>query len=164
MSLAWAAMVSTLGVIGANLVAGHGPSVLLRLIGVVLLLASPFFFIPPFVVLARRGRPDGGGSYMDTSTVVRRGPYRIVRHPQYLGYILLDLGFALRAQSPVAGALAAFSIACWVAVAVEEERHLRSRHGEAYSAYCAEVPRFNVVAGLLRCVRSPRRDDRDSRG
>jgi len=122
--LGWMAMVSTIGLIITNLVADRGSNVLLRVIGLAFLLSSPLLFIPPFIVLAKAGKPDEGRTYMETSVVVRQGPYRIIRHPQYLGYMFLNLGFMLLVQSWVAIVFASLSIGIFIALAVEECRVL----------------------------------------
>ena len=75
-------MASTIGLIITNLVVDHGSNVFLRLIGVVFLLSSPLLFIQPFIVLAKAGKPDENQTYMETSILVRQGPFRITRHPQ----------------------------------------------------------------------------------
>ena len=41
-----------------------------------------------------------------------------------------------------------------VALAVEEEKQLHARFGEGYAEYCQDVPRFNVIVGLLRQMKS----------
>lgn len=152
--LGWMAMVSTIGLIITNLVADRGSNVLLRVIGLAFLLSSPLLFIPPFIVLAKAGKPDEGRTYMETSVVVRQGPYLIIRHPQYLGYMFLNLGFMLLVQSWVAIVFASLSIGIFIALAVEEEKQLHARLGEGYADYCQDVPRFNVIVGLLRYMKS----------
>jgi protein-S-isoprenylcysteine O-methyltransferase Ste14 len=139
-----------IGLIITNLVTDRGSIVLLRVIGLAFLLSSPLLFIPPLIFLAKVGKPDEGQTYMETSVIVRQGPYRIVRHPQYLGYMLLNLGFMLLGQSWVAIGFAALSIGSFIALAVEEEKQLHARFSEGYAEYCQDVPRFNVIVGLLR--------------
>jgi len=152
--LGWMAMVSTIGLIITNLVFDRGSDVLLRVIGLAFLLSSPLLFIPPFIVLAKAGKPDEGRTYMETSVVVRQGPYLIIRHPQYLGYMFLNLGFMLLVQSWVAIVFASLSIGIFIALAAEEEKQLHARFGEGYADYCQDVPRFNVIVGLLRYMKS----------
>jgi len=147
-------MASTIGLIITNLVVDRGSYVLLRLIGAAFLLSSPLLFIPPFVVLAKAGKPDENRTYMETSIVVRQGPYRIIRHPQYLGYMFLNLGFLLLAQSWVAVVLTTLSVGIFMALAVEEEKQLHVRYGRDYAEYCQDVPRFNVMVGLMRHIKS----------
>jgi protein-S-isoprenylcysteine O-methyltransferase Ste14 len=148
-------MVSTVCLIVAQLVLGRGPCAPLRAVGVGFLLLSGVLFIPPFFLLARHGKPPAERTYMDTSVVVSSGPYSIVRHPQYLGYIFLSVGFALLSQAWPALVLGALAVALFYALAVEEERQLAARFGDSYLAYCRRVPRFNVLAGLLGAIRGP---------
>jgi protein-S-isoprenylcysteine O-methyltransferase Ste14 len=74
------------------------------------------------------------------------GPYRFVRHPMYLGYIVTEAGFLLGNFSP---RLLAIYAAAWTAQAlriVEEERILR--RDPAYAAYSKSVA-FRVMPGLF---------------
>jgi protein-S-isoprenylcysteine O-methyltransferase Ste14 len=70
------------------------------------------------------------------------GPYARVRHPQYVGLILIMVGFLL--QWPTLGTLAMFPVLVYVyrRLAVREEREVRAEHGVAYDLYAARVPRF----------------------
>jgi protein-S-isoprenylcysteine O-methyltransferase Ste14 len=149
-TIGWAAMASTMALIVAHLVLGRGPHAPLRAVGAGFLLLSGLLFIPPFFVLARYGKPPADRSYMDTSLVVSHGPYGIVRHPQYLGYVCLSIGFTLQSQAWPAAVLGALSVALFYALAVAEERQLVARFGDGYIEYCRRVPRFNLLAGLLR--------------
>ncbi len=64
--------------------------------------------------------------------VVRTGPYRWLRHPHYVGSVLLAAGTALAAGSALAWAPAAFTaLAAWLA-ARHEEAFLR-RHLPGYA-------------------------------
>ena len=114
------------------------------------LILAPLFIFPPFGTLARRGGVPSGRPYYDTTRVVDRGAFAIVRHPQYLGYMLLGAGFALLSQHPLALGLAAVALACFAWYAAQEERDCLRRFGEAYATYRRRVPRFNFVLGLVR--------------
>ena len=126
----------------------------LRLVGVALLLASPAFWIPPFIQLARQGSPAPGKSYGDTTEVVTRGLYGIARHPQYLGYCMLTVGFTLTGLNTVSVVACAMTLGAFDAQARTEERFLMHAMGAAYGRYMKEVPRYNVVRGLLARRRS----------
>lgn len=70
---------------------------------------------------------------------VRSGPYAIVRHPIYSGFILAALGTAL-----VSGELHAFIAVALLAVAWGykarlEEQFMSSQFGETYKEYCRNV-------------------------
>jgi protein-S-isoprenylcysteine O-methyltransferase Ste14 len=70
------------------------------------------------------------------------GPYAHVRHPQYVGFVLIMFGFLL--QWPTLLTLAMFPVLVWMYVylARQEEREARAQFGEAYVEYARRVPAF----------------------
>ena len=70
------------------------------------------------------------------------GPYSRLRHPQYLGFILIMTGFLL--QWPTLPTLLLFPVLLLVyrRLATREEAEVRRRFGAAWDAYAAEVPAF----------------------
>ena len=75
-------------------------------------------------------------------TLAVKGPYSYVRHPQYVGFILVMFGFLL--QWPTILTLAMFPVltVMYVKLARDEEQDARSEFGDAYAKYAAEVPGF----------------------
>lgn len=119
-------------------------------VGVLLLLVAIPLMFAPFVYLKRFGDVPPRRAYFETTRVVDRGPYALVRHPQYLGYSLFVCGFALTSQHPVTAALAPASAFCFYRQAVAEERQCRRDFGQAYEDYAQLVPRFDIVQGIRR--------------
>lgn len=78
--------------------------------------------------------------------IVVQGPYRFVRHPIYLGYLVTHVGFLLSNGS--AWNLAIYFVAYFFQVAriYSEERLLRSE--EAYREYCRQV-RYRLLPGIF---------------
>jgi protein-S-isoprenylcysteine O-methyltransferase Ste14 len=70
------------------------------------------------------------------------GPYAYVRHPQYVGFILIMFGFLL--QWPTLLTLAMFPVLVWMYVRLArlEERETQAEFGDAYTRYVAQVPGF----------------------
>jgi protein-S-isoprenylcysteine O-methyltransferase Ste14 len=70
------------------------------------------------------------------------GPYSYVRHPQYVGFILVMLGFLV--QWPTILTLAMFPVLTfmYVKLAKNEEQDAIAEFGDAYIKYMAEVPAF----------------------
>ena len=105
-------------------------------------------------------RRDGLGlpiSALPPRKLVTRGPYRLVRHPIYVSYQVALVGMALLLGSPGLIVLAGPGFLLgWVAYALDEERRLRRRFGEAYRHYQSEVgllprpPFYRVAWALLR--------------
>lgn len=70
------------------------------------------------------------------------GPYRWSRNPQYLGWLLFLLGFALNDWSLwCLAALLVVAISLHLLVLVEEE-HLRRVFADPYDEFCRNVPRY----------------------
>jgi len=70
------------------------------------------------------------------------GPYQHIRHPQYVGFILVMLGFLF--QWPTLLTLTMFPVLVWmyVRLARSEEAEIRREFGLAYAAYANRVPGF----------------------
>ena len=70
------------------------------------------------------------------------GPYSYVRHPQYVGFVLVMFGFLL--QWPTILTLAMFPFLVWMyaRLARQEERDTLATFGTTYTDYAARVPAF----------------------
>lgn len=70
------------------------------------------------------------------------GPYAFVRHPQYVGFIMVMFGFLL--QWPTLLTLAMFPVLVWmyVRLAHQEEKDAIAEFGDAYLHYASKVPGF----------------------
>lgn len=68
--------------------------------------------------------------------VTSSGPYRLTRHPLYLGSMLIGAGMAIASANLWAAALAAAYLGTTITAAVRaEEAHLREKFGDVYDAY-----------------------------
>ena len=77
--------------------------------------------------------------------LVTRGPYKFVRHPMYLSYVLADIGYNLQEWNSVTLLLVLIGWASLIYRIRAEERVL-SQHAE-WSAYVALV-RYRLLPGL----------------
>ncbi len=70
------------------------------------------------------------------------GPYSYVRHPQYIGFVLIMFGFLL--QWPTLLTLAMFPVLVWMYVHLArlEEREAIAQFGDVYVDYARHVPAF----------------------
>jgi protein-S-isoprenylcysteine O-methyltransferase Ste14 len=75
-------------------------------------------------------------------TLATDGPYDYIRHPQYVGFILIMLGFLF--QWPTLLTLLMFPVLVWmyVKLARREEREVRAEFGEEYARYATTTPGF----------------------
>ncbi|MDP3651792.1 MAG: isoprenylcysteine carboxylmethyltransferase family protein [Rhodoferax sp.] len=70
------------------------------------------------------------------------GPYARIRHPQYVAFVLILLGFLL--QWPTLLTLLMFPVLLlmYARLAVTEEAEMRAQFGEAFDSYARRTPRF----------------------
>lgn len=70
------------------------------------------------------------------------GPYAKVRHPQYVGFVLIMFGFLL--QWPTIPTLVLFPVMTWIYIRLSyrEEKEARKEFGKAWDDYAARVPAF----------------------
>ena len=98
----------------------------LMLAGMVLQVAAKFALSRSFgVVAANRGVKIGG-------------PYRLVRHPMYAGYVMTQIAFLLTNPSAWNAAVYGFALACQIGRILAEERVLV--RDPSYRAFAAAVP------------------------
>ena len=75
-------------------------------------------------------------------SLVESGPYRFTRTPQYLGDLVLLLGWGILANSIRTWVLCILAMARFTLAPFTEEPWLRKHYGEVCDAYCRRVPRF----------------------
>lgn len=88
-----------------------------------------------------------------TNRLATTGPYARIRHPQYVAFVLILLGFLL--QWPTLLTLVMFPILLFMytRLALTEEAEMRARFGEVFIRYEETTPRF-----LPRIFHSSRAD------
>lgn len=84
--------------------------------------------------------------------LIEDGIYGLVRHPMYLGAILMYLSFPFFVPHWLLVALAVINIAIVYAFILQGETINREIFGEAYERYQENVPKVNILAGILRRI------------
>lgn len=70
------------------------------------------------------------------------GPYARVRHPQYVGFVLIMLGFLFQWPTLLTLIMFPILVIMYVRLAKREERDAITEFGQAYTAYAAVTPPF----------------------
>jgi protein-S-isoprenylcysteine O-methyltransferase Ste14 len=86
------------------------------------------------------------GLFPEVRGLVLRGPYRLVRHPVYLGELVSALGLLVVKPHPLIVAVFAVFVALQYGRTIYEERALAAAYPDDYPAYARRVPR--LVPGL----------------
>jgi protein-S-isoprenylcysteine O-methyltransferase Ste14 len=127
------------------------PTALFNLLTPFPILEKVFIFVGLFILVysvsyLRKNKREG---------LVTSGPYRLVRHPQYLGMILLTLGltswsvwilsntFGMGFLNPLQTIGVWFiELFAYLLLAYMEELYLAEKHGETFESYKSQVPFF----------------------
>jgi protein-S-isoprenylcysteine O-methyltransferase Ste14 len=86
------------------------------------------------------GKPSG--TFENTSTLVKEGIYRYIRHPLYGSLVLLGLGAFLKNVTLITAALVLVNTAALVMTARVEEGEMIRRFGDDYTQYMKETKMF----------------------
>ena len=76
------------------------------------------------------------------STIATAGPYARIRHPQYVGFVLIMFGFLLQWPTLVTLIMFPILVLVYLALARREERDAIAQFGEAYRSYMAKTPAY----------------------
>jgi len=119
-----------------------------NILGVILLVIGYVIHLGYSHKELKKGGVQAHRHSMQVRTLVTSGPYSKVRHPGYLGLILIYFGFAL-----------AFAVA-WMLVpaviftiltclsAIKEEELLEEQFGKEYQEYARQVP-WRFIPGIV---------------
>ena len=70
------------------------------------------------------------------------GPYARIRHPQYVGFVLIMLGFLLQWPTLITLVMFPTLVIMYAALAKREEAEMARHFGDEYRQYAAKTPRF----------------------
>ena len=75
-------------------------------------------------------------------TLAVTGPYAVIRHPQYVGFVVIMLGFLLQWPTILTLVMFPILVVMYVRLARHEEREAATEFGEQYAAYASRTPGF----------------------
>lgn len=75
----------------------------------------------------------------DVATI---GIYKYVRHPQYLGFILITVGWLIHWPTIPTAIMFPILVVMYYKLAKREEKHMENKFGERYAKYKREAPMF----------------------
>jgi protein-S-isoprenylcysteine O-methyltransferase Ste14 len=105
----------------------------------------------------KKGKAPKGESIVHTTVLVDSGVYAVIRHPQYLGFMLFVFALVLMSQhwlSVISGVLGS---ALFYRDVLREEQMCVEKFGDDYKRYMEKIPRMNFFIGILRLLRRKRK-------
>jgi protein-S-isoprenylcysteine O-methyltransferase Ste14 len=115
----------------------------LVLIGCTILGIGALFFVLSVFTLRRRG----------TSKIVDSGVYGIVRHPMYLGGMVMFFSHIFFGQNWIVAISTIVGIVCCYLIIRSADQRNIEKFGIDYKRYIKKVPRMNFFVGLARLAR-----------
>jgi len=109
-------------------------------------------FLPMFVFRSK-GKVKKENDWTETSVVVDTGIYAIVRHPLYLGWLLMYIAIIFWSQHWLTIIVGVLGMTCVYLISRQEDQRLVEKFGNNYKRYMRSVPRMNFLVGVIRLVR-----------
>jgi protein-S-isoprenylcysteine O-methyltransferase Ste14 len=109
-----------------------------------------------FLFLASRSRRKGLKSKKEGESkgvLIESGMYAFVRHPEFLGHMLIFVALVLIAQHWAGIVIGVTLVVLLYLAMLEEEKGNVEKFGDAYEDYMRRVPRINLVAGIIKFLK-----------
>ena len=107
----------------------------------------------PTIEFRRKGGVSKGRSYVHTTKLVDTGIYSIVRHPQYVTFILWAIAGMLLFQHWIVVLLGIPVLPLTYIDLIKADEDAIEKFGDDYKAYMRKVPRANFLLGIIRRFR-----------
>ena len=121
-------------------------------IGWGVLMVSAIFGWLPIFTFRRKGGVKGRG-YIHTTVLVDSGVFSIVRHPQYLAGVLMNIALPMISQHWLIAVLGLIAAVINYVSTFDEEKGCIEKFGDDYRHYMERVPRMNFIYGIVRALR-----------
>ena len=141
-------------VVGVYLLSEVSQIDVLAYVGVGLYVSSDIILgLLPVFEFRKKGGVKKGQSYVHTTKLVDTGIYSVVRHPQYVTFIMWAISGILLFQHWVVILLGIPVIPLTYMDLIKADKDAIEQFGEDYAAYMKKVPRANFLLGVIRRFR-----------
>jgi len=141
-------------IVGIYLLSDVSQIQILAYVGVGLYVLSGLFFgALPVIEFRRKGGVGKGKSYVHTTRLVDTGIYSIVRHPQYVTFMLWAIAGMLLFQHWIIILLGVPIIPLTYIDLIRADKDAVEKFGDDYAVYMRKVPRANFLLGIIRLLK-----------
>jgi len=116
----------------------------LIIVGWILLGIGALFVMLSVLTLRRKG----------TTNVTDSGVYGVVRHPMYLGGMVMFLSHIFFGQNWIVVISTIIGVYCCYLLIQSEDQKNIEKFGDDYKRYKEKVPRMNFVVGVIRMLKT----------
>lgn len=88
-----------------------------------------------------------------TSGVTDSGVYGVVRHPMYLGGLIMFFSHLFFGQNWMTAVSTVVGIICCYLLILSGDQRNLEKFGEEYKQYLERVPRINFIGGIVKLMR-----------
>jgi protein-S-isoprenylcysteine O-methyltransferase Ste14 len=113
----------------------------------------------PVIEFRKKGRVKKGRSYIHTTELVDTGIYSVVRHPQFVTFILWAIAGMLLFQHWVIILLGIPIFPLTYIDLIRADKDAIEKFGDDYKAYVKRVPRANFLLGIIRHLRHRKKEN-----
>jgi protein-S-isoprenylcysteine O-methyltransferase Ste14 len=141
-------------IVGSYLLSEISQVEVLAYVGVGLYVVSGLVFGGlPVIEFRRKGGVSRGESYVHTTQLVDTGIYSVVRHPQYVTFMLWAAAGMLLFQHWIIVLLGIPVFPLTYVDLIKADEDAVAKFGDDYRAYMTKVPRANFLLGVIRRLR-----------
>jgi len=141
-------------IVGVYLLSEISQIEILAYVGVGLYVFSGMVFgMLPVFEFRKKGGVKKGESYIHTTKLVDTGIYSVVRHPQYVTFMLFAIAGMLLFQHWIIILLGIPIIPLTHIDLIKADKDAIDKFGDDYKAYMKKVPRANFLLGIIRRFR-----------
>lgn len=141
-------------IVGSYLLSEVSQIEVLAYVGVGLYVFSGLVFgFLPVLEFRKKGKVQKGESYIHTTQLVDTGIYSVVRHPQYVTFMLWAIAGMLLFQHWIVVLLGVPIFPLTYIDLIKADKDASQKFGDEYRAYMERVPRMNFLIGILRYLR-----------
>lgn len=114
------------------------------------------FGLLPVFEFRKKGGVKKEQSYIHTTKLVDTGIYSVVRHPQYITFIMFAISGMLLFQHWIVILLGVPVIPFTYVDLLKADEEAIQKFGDDYKAYMKKVPRANFLLGIIRRCKNGR--------
>ncbi|PVX25660.1 MAG: hypothetical protein CW691_03865 [Candidatus Bathyarchaeum sp.] len=107
----------------------------------------------PIIEFRKKGKVKNGKSYIHTTQIVETGIYSIVRHPQYVTFMLWAIAGMLLFQHWIVVLLGVPIFPLTYIDLIKADKDAIKQFGDDYKTYMKKVPRANFLLGIIRRIK-----------